>query len=241
QRLQRADLFEPAGKQLFQVHTQGRYLDAADNVAGERVNEHTASRSLRHAAVAQGEQRMLVEMADRCAVRTLHIICPNLELRPRVDARIGRQQQALVGLKSVGLLRILTHDDGSGKYSGGLPGVHALVQLMALTVRLRVVNRGAVVDVLRIPQDGQAVEQRMHTCSCKQRVHFVTNESAAERKGVRAEPAIPGKRRRDSAVVVGRLGFTLNLVVIDGRALRSDDFGYLVNEVSALRIADVGL
>ena len=63
------------------------------------------------AARAQVEHRVLVELADRRAVRALHVVGEDLELRLRVDLRVVGQQQRLVRLLRVGLLRVLADDD----------------------------------------------------------------------------------------------------------------------------------
>ena len=63
------------------------------------------------AARAQVEDRVLVELADRRAVRALHVVGEDLELRLGVDRRVVGQQQRPVGLLGVGLLRVVPDDD----------------------------------------------------------------------------------------------------------------------------------
>ena len=63
------------------------------------------------AARAQVEQRLLVELADRRAVRALHVVGVDLQLRLGVDLRVVGEQQVMVGLLGVGLLRVLADDD----------------------------------------------------------------------------------------------------------------------------------
>ena len=66
---------------------------------------------LADAAGAQVEDRVRVELADRRAVRALHVVGEDLELRLGVDQGVARQQQVLVRLLRVGLLRVRPDDD----------------------------------------------------------------------------------------------------------------------------------
>ena len=59
----------------------------------------------------QVEHRVLVELPDRRAVRALHVVGEDLQLRLGVDLRVVGQEQRLVGLLRVGLLRVLADDD----------------------------------------------------------------------------------------------------------------------------------
>ena len=59
----------------------------------------------------QVEERVLVELTDRRAVPALHVVGEDLELRLRVDERLAREEQVLVRLLRVGLLRVGAHED----------------------------------------------------------------------------------------------------------------------------------
>ena len=63
------------------------------------------------AAGAQVEHRVVVELPDRRAVRALHVVGEDLELRLGVDLRVVGEQQRAVGLLGVGLLRVRPDDD----------------------------------------------------------------------------------------------------------------------------------
>ena len=82
-----------------------------EHLAGERVDQHVARLGVGQAAGAQIEDRVVVELADRRAVRALHVVGEDLELRLGVDGRAVGQQQRAVGLLGVGLLRVLPDDD----------------------------------------------------------------------------------------------------------------------------------
>ena len=82
-------------------------------------------------------------------MRALDVVGEDLELRLGVDGRVVGQQQRLVRLLGVGLLGVLADEDLAVEDAVALAVEDALVQLVAGAVRLRVVDDGVVVDVLR--------------------------------------------------------------------------------------------
>ncbi len=94
----------------------------------------------------QVEDRLVVHLADGGAVRALDVVGEDLELRLGVDLRVVGQQQRLVRLLRVGLLRVGPDDDLAVEDRRGAIGEDALVDLAAVAVRLRVIDRRVVVD-----------------------------------------------------------------------------------------------
>src|SRR5262245_8902211 len=85
--------------------------DLREHVVGEGVHEEVAGLERSEATGAQVEQRRLVESADRGAVRASNVVRVDLELGARVDDRAVREDEVLVRLLRVRLLRVLPHDD----------------------------------------------------------------------------------------------------------------------------------
>ena len=110
--------------------------DPVQHLASKRVNQHVARIFRVDAARAQVEHRVFVELADRRAVRALHVVGEDLELRLGVDLRVVGEQQRLVGLLRVGLLRVLPDDDLAVEDGARPAGQDALVDLVARAVRL---------------------------------------------------------------------------------------------------------
>ncbi len=79
--------------------------DALDDFAGEGVDQHPPRRFRPDAAGAQIENGFLVQLADGRAVRAFHVVGVNLQLRLGVGRRVVGEQQILVRLLGVGLLR----------------------------------------------------------------------------------------------------------------------------------------
>ena len=99
--------------------------------AGERVDQHVARLGVGQAARAQVEDRVVVELADRRAVRALHVVGEDLELRLGVDRRVVGEQQRPVRLLGVGLLRVLADDDLAVEDRARRAAEDALVDLVA--------------------------------------------------------------------------------------------------------------
>ena len=130
-------------------------LDAADDVVGEGEGQQAAGLVQADAARAQVEDRFVVELADRGAVRAFHVVGEDLQLRLGVDGRVVGQQQRLVGLLGVGLLGVLADEDLAVEDAAGLAVEDALVQLVAGAVRLGVVDDRVVVDELPCRSPGR--------------------------------------------------------------------------------------
>ena len=73
------------------------------------------------AARAQIEQLRFVELPDGGAVSAFHIVGVNFQFRLGVDFRIPRQQQIVVGLEGIGLLRAGMHDHLAVEYARAWP------------------------------------------------------------------------------------------------------------------------
>ncbi len=73
----------------------------------------------------------------------------NLQLGFGVDDGLVGENQVLVGLLGIGLLRVFADDDAAVENGGGAAVENAFVEFVARAVRLGVVEHGVVVDVLR--------------------------------------------------------------------------------------------
>ena len=88
----------------------------------------------------------------------LNVVGVDFELGLGVDLRSLREQEILIGLVGVGFLRGLVDVDFAAEDAGGPAAEDALVELVALAVRLGVFDERVVIDVLRSVFDVEAVE-----------------------------------------------------------------------------------
>src|SRR6476619_3217129 len=116
---------------LHQPLADGRDGNPVEHLAGKRLDEHVSCLAEADAARAQVEQRVVVELTDRRSMRALHVVGEDLELRLRVDLGVVGQEQRLVRLLRVGLLRVLPDDDLAVEHRARLAGQDALVELVA--------------------------------------------------------------------------------------------------------------
>ena len=79
--------------------------DRVERLGQEGAHQDATRLGLRDAAAAQVEQLLGVEFAHGGAVAALHVVGENLEFRLGIDLGVRRQQQRLVHLIAVGLLR----------------------------------------------------------------------------------------------------------------------------------------
>ena len=163
----------------------------------------------------------------------LHVVGEDLQLRLGVDLRVVREQQRVVGLLAVRLLR-----DGIDEH---LPVEHpmrrfvedALVQLPAGAPFGRMVHEGLVVAVLVAAEHVEPVEARLAAAFAEGRIDIGAREPRADGERERMQDGCASLRRlrRRDVERVGRLA--LQLDVLDVCAFTKPEFGHGVGEVAA--------
>ena len=93
-----------------------------------------------NSASRQIKQFIFVNLPDGCAMGTLHVISQNLKLWFRIHARLVRQEEILVCLHGIGLLRIVTNEDLAVKNCPRLTIKNAFIKLMAGAMRLPMID-----------------------------------------------------------------------------------------------------
>ena len=109
----------------------------------------------------QVEELLLVQVADRRSVRALHVVGKDLQVRLRVRSGVVAEQQAVVALNRVGLLRDLMDDDAAVEDRRRLIVEHTLVELVTRAVGHGVIEQRVVVHPLMTRDEVEAVERGM--------------------------------------------------------------------------------
>ena len=178
-------------------------------------------------------------MAHRRAVRAANIVGFDLELRFGVDVGVAREQQVLVALDGVGLLRVLPYDHFAVEYAGRVSVENAAIKLVAVAVRHGVVDCRVVVDMLMTRDGVEPVQHTFTTLAFEPDVGVAAYELAAKRERIRSKAAVAclmgiGKARVQSGHV-----FLLQLVMFDVGVFRRHHFGDGVGPIG-LAHADIG-
>ena len=132
----------------------------------------------------------MIERPDRGPVGALYDVGVDLELRLAVGVRIGRQQQIVVGLLGVGLLRAGPHDDPPREHATGTLVEHAVEILVALAVVGRVIDRRMVIGVLLAGEQVQPIENQRPARTRQHRTDVVTRQRSAERDEMEVEGTV---------------------------------------------------
>src|SRR5947208_1643788 len=154
---------------------------------GKGQQQQAPSGNFVDAARAQIEQRVLFDLSDGRAVRALHIVGVNFELRLSIDLRIVGEQQVAVGLLGVGLLRILVHDNAPVEDAVRMAVKNAVVELTAAAMRASMLDVHVVIEMLAALTDEQAVDQTLSAFSGKYWMHVVSDQAASQQKRVRSD------------------------------------------------------
>ena len=106
------------------MHPDGIIGNRIQRLRQEGAHQDGTGFRVRNATAAQVEHLLRVQFANGRAVAALHIVGEDFEFRLGIDLRVRRQQQRLVHLVAVGLLRIRAHLDLALKHAARPAGQH---------------------------------------------------------------------------------------------------------------------
>jgi hypothetical protein len=136
-----------------------------EHFGGEGVDEEGLSAVMGDAACPKVEERILVELAGRGAVRAGHVVRIDLELGFGVDRGLIAEQDVPVRLVGIDLLGIAIYVDLSVENPFGPVIEDPFVELVGVAVRLQVVHHGMVVHVLFSFLHDKPVHERLAVLS----------------------------------------------------------------------------
>ena len=132
----------------------------------------------------------------------------------------GGQQQSLIGLLGVRLLRVQPHKNLAVEHAPRPPVQNALVHFMAVAVGHGVVYGRVVVYQLPVAPDVQAVQRTLDAFAAQSRIEVVAHDQAAERDAVRGEVRAALQLDLRGRDVIGRSRLVVQLVMVDVRRCR---------------------
>ena len=153
-------------------------------------------------------------MADGRAVGAAHVIGEDFQLRLGVYLGVGGQQQSLVGLLGVGLLRVGPDEDFAVEDAARVTVNDAFVDLMAVAMGHGVVNSRVVVHQLPAIGKINTIESAFPAFPAEDGVGVVADQPPAQADGVRREVAAPGQLHLHRGDVKRRQAFPLHFVVV---------------------------
>src|SRR5205085_11971168 len=139
---------QPVQDRFIELRFDGFDLELLDQLFGETISQQVAREFHVQSATQEIEQLFLFELPDGRAVRTFHIVGENLKLWLCIYARLCREQQVLVRLLRVRLLRIAVDEDLAVEASARLAIKDALIKLAACALRSVVMNERVRVRML---------------------------------------------------------------------------------------------
>ena len=119
-------------------------------------------------------------LPDGRAVRALHIVCQNLQLRLGVYAGLVGQQQVLVRLHGVSLLRIMTNKDLAVEDRARFAVKNSFVKLVTRAMRLPVIDDRMRIGVLITGHQVQAIHPALGAFMVHRDAHIVPGKLAAK-------------------------------------------------------------
>ena len=115
-------------------------LYLANHFFGKAIGQQIARQVGMNPTSFQVKQFVFLNLPDGSPVGTLNVVSENFKLRLRVHTRLIRQQQVLVRLHSVSLLRIVTHKNFAVEDSARLAIKNTLVELVTGAMGLSMIN-----------------------------------------------------------------------------------------------------
>ena len=140
---------------------------------------------LRQCSGPQVEQRVLVELTDGRTMRTLYVVRENLQLRLGRHLSVLRQQQRLVGLFRIGLLRGKAYHNLAVEDTPAPAIKDSFVQLVAIAVGLGVIDSRLVVDKLARFREIQTIPRAFAALTIKDNDPLISHNRSTQGNGVR--------------------------------------------------------
>src|SRR5712692_10534693 len=155
-------------------------LNLLDHFFGEPVSQKVAREFRSKAAAFEIKDFVFFQLTNRRAMRALHVIGKNLKLWFGIHLRFVRQQQVLIRLQRVGLLRAVTHKDFAIEDRPRLAIENAFVELMAGAMRLAVIDHRMRVGVLVATNHVESVDVALGAFMIHRHVDAVSRKRRAE-------------------------------------------------------------
>ena len=230
---------QPVPDDLIQFLARGGVANSFRDLTRERMNEHAAGCFGPDASRTQVENRLLIKLPDRRAVRAFHIIRIDLKLRLGIHCGVVREEKVLVGLLGVGFLRDGMDIDASMEDPFGFAVENTVEILMAIAVRLGVLDDHVMVRELITPSHIQTVEQAFHTFARQHHADVVSGDPAPQGDRMGSEVRALPEMRVNRGQMERAEAFILELAMLDDGAIPQNQFGDCVGEVGRILERDV--
>ena len=195
------------------------------------MGEQIYRQFLGQSAALQKEQRIGIDLPDRCAMLATHIVVEDLKLRLGVDARFARQQQVAAALRRVCSCRAgMDHDLAAEDCMRGTVG-NAFVQLDALAPRCSMIDPGMRVGDLASRDHGQPVEVHFSALPLLFDMQGITRDACAECEQSCRVDAAPARLDRTVTDVERVLFFALHTHVLQLRVILQYNFCHCVGKI----------
>ena len=134
-------------------------------IAHKACNLQTASLLLIEAALTHVVNGLLVHLAHRSAVRTLHVVGVDLQLGHRLDAGLLREKEVAVLLLGIGALGIFCHIDHTLEASHRLTTCHTTRNRATAAIGRKVVRADQKFGMLTIGGQEDAIDFALGLCT----------------------------------------------------------------------------
>src|SRR6185437_9612260 len=134
--------------QLVDISFHRADLQLLGDVESKGVDQKGLGRRFADPARAEIKKRFFAELTHGTTMTAFYVVRVDLELGFAVDGRPFADDEIVVLLEGVGLLRILVHVDLTVEDARGLLEQHALVELIAETKGLLVIDQRMIVHQL---------------------------------------------------------------------------------------------
>src|ERR1044072_5944651 len=133
---------------LVELRSNRINLDLSDYLFRKTIRQQVASQLGPNPTRLQVKELLRIDLPYRRSVRALHVVCINLQLRFRVNARLIRQQEVFIRLHCIGLLRAFADEYLPIEDRPAVAIENSLVELTTVAMRLFVIDYRMRVCVL---------------------------------------------------------------------------------------------
>lgn len=213
--------------------------DTVEDVACKCRNEHPLGGVMTDSARSQIEERLLIELANRCTMGAFNVVRIDLELGLGVDACLLGKDKIAIGLFGIGFLGVLSHEDLAIEHAFGVAIEDPIVVLVAVAKGFGMIDEGMMIDMLAAMHKIESVHGTLGVFGAENRLNVVARQAGPRGDRVREEIRVAALLDLNHRHVKGVGIFVLKLAVFQDGTVLKKDFCDDVGEGGARACADV--
>ena len=164
-------------EEFFETFADGFDGNTFDDFSGKGMCEQAPCAGFVDTTAPAIEDGLTVQLANGCAVRALYVVGEDFQLGLGVHGRAVSEDDRSTALFRIGLLSVFADEDLPVEDTPRTVAQHAMIMLVAVAVRHRVIGECVVIDNLLAADDVEAVQRALDSLAIHDEVDVVSRNA----------------------------------------------------------------